>query len=223
MFQLFFYERLIKNCCHRGPGGTFFGLACVSGVAIFALPIATQLVSNYFDIKDGGDGRRMGRSGSGNSNSTVVDYMMSSAMGEINGNTYIYSNTNSNNSYSTSNYNSTGDDRYSGDYSSDYRSSDYSSSYPSSDFYHSNAQFNALNNAKNMNLTEKFDVYATFNTLVPPSQYSAWVLYFVIVGCLAMYRASATSAFTTLGIVVNGSVERELRGKSVSLFVNQSI
>ena len=39
-----------------------------------------------------------------------------------------------------------------------------------------------------------------------------WVLFFTIVVCLTFYRVAATSAFTTLGIVVNDSVDKEMRG-----------
>ena len=39
-------------------------------------------------------------------------------------------------------------------------------------------------------------------------------LYVVVVGVLFVYRAAATSAFTTLGLVVNASVDRDLRGET---------
>jgi MFS family permease len=41
---------------------------------------------------------------------------------------------------------------------------------------------------------------------------SSWLLYFTVVGFMTTYRASATAAFSTLAMVVNASVDRELRG-----------
>ena len=39
-----------------------------------------------------------------------------------------------------------------------------------------------------------------------------WSLHITIVLCLSVYRSQATSAFNTVGILVNGSVDRHMRG-----------
>jgi hypothetical protein len=41
---------------------------------------------------------------------------------------------------------------------------------------------------------------------------SFWTVFFTIVAVLTVYRTLATSAFTTLGIITNASVDKELRG-----------
>jgi glucan phosphoethanolaminetransferase (alkaline phosphatase superfamily) len=44
-----------------------------------------------------------------------------------------------------------------------------------------------------------------------------WVIFITIAVSLTFYRVSATSAFTTLGIVINQSVDKDMRGINTDL------
>ena len=207
IFQLFFYERLIKNCCTSGPGGTFFGLACVSCIGIFALPLITQLISNQFPFA---------RNGNGNGNGNGV--------GSLSG-TY------------------TGNDSASSDLISRFH---FAHTFLNCNDSGGTSLTDSLRryddggaNAANLSVVDRTYHISSSNTATMgcistknssndsssthQSDLAFWCIYGTIVGCLAVYRASATSAFTTLGIVVNDSVDRELRGEATIMLFKERI
>lgn len=82
-----------------------------------------------------------------------------------------------------------------------------------------NGSTNSLINTTNTSSSPRDDgSYNNHFSLFGPS-IAPWVLFFTIVVCLTFYRVAATSAFTTLGIVVNESVDKEMRGKQLLVLV----
>ena len=76
-----------------------------------------------------------------------------------------------------------------------------------------NGSTSSLINTTNTSPSPRDGSNNNHSTLFGPS-ITPWVLFFTIVISLTFYRVAATSAFTTLGIVVNDSVDKEMRGSN---------
>ena len=202
IFQLFFYERLIKSCCSSGPGATFFGLACVSCVAIFVLPIATQLVSSQFQFQLVKNGVEKDHSSIDNiSNINFSKSYYTASYNHIDHNDYYYHLNNRNIDLLNNSINQSART-----YSTNLIITSINSNSNNNNNYNNN-----INNKSSNSYNSDNDII--INNSKYQNELALWCLYATIVGFLAIYRASATSAFTTLGIVVNDSVDREMRGE----------
>jgi hypothetical protein len=188
LFQFFLYETVINNCCVKTAAGTFFGLIVVSSVAIFIFPIATSLVSS--------------------SGPSIGD-----DSGKINAESWQRSVTNANSGASGtatgcgSNYESYSQDPY--------------DMYIRQLFHRESSINSSISNHMDMtNTSTSTSTMDGSNTVHSPlfgPVVTPWVIFITIAVSLTFYRVSATSAFTTLGIVINQSVDKDMRGINTDL------
>ena len=174
-------------------------------MGIFALPLLTQIISNQFHLARNGIGNGIG-SGSGNGSGSFSSTYTGNNSASTDTVSHVYfahrflncndgSGTSATNSIHGHDCNKKSDTVLR-------NLSVLDRTYHISSSSTSTKSYTSTKNSSNDSIyTSQSDI-------------AFWCLYCVIVGCLAVYRASATSAFTTLGIVVNDSVDRELRGKA---------
>lgn len=183
LFQFFLYETVINNCCVKTAAGTFFGLIVVSSVAIFIFPIATSLVSSSGPSISDDSGKMNAESWQ---RSVIHANNSASASGTVTG--------------SGSNYESYSQDPY--------------DMYIRQLFHRESSINSSISNHINMTNTSTSTMDGS-NTVHSPlfgPVVTPWVIFITIAVSLTFYRVSATSAFTTLGIVVNESVDKDMRG-----------
>ena len=192
IFQFLLYETVINNCCVKSAAGTFFGLIVVSSVAIFILPIATSLVSS---------------SGSG---LAISDDSLKKALIDSGGRRSGFHTNHSVDYHELYSHNPPYDI-----YIRHLLHPVSASASASASAINGNGSSSSLINTTNTSPSPSDGSNNNHSSLFGPS-ITPWVLFFTIVVCLTFYRVAATSAFTTLGIVVNDSVDKEMRGKLVS-------
>ena len=188
----------MKNCCVRGPGSTYFALVGVSSLSIFLLPIVSHIIEpsgKYLHFPNTSNSTATGTGAVAASYSTSSRSIGSAGYSTYShyvGNTFSYSHNHNNN-------HDTDRGRHEYGHSSFNYHENHSSHLPSI--------FSLENNI--LGGTQTVD---SMNYHVQPSPHSSWALFFAVTLALVFYRVLATSAFTTLGIIVNDSVDKDVRG-----------
>ena len=186
----------MKNCCVRGPGSTYFALVGVSSLSIFLLPIVSHIIEpsgKYLHFPNTSNSTATGTGAVAASYSTSSRSIGSAGYSTYShyvGNTFSYSH----------NYN----------HDTDRGRHEYGHSAFNHHEYHSSilpSIFSLENNI--LGGTQTVD---SMNYHVQPSPHSSWALFLAVTVALVFYRVLATSAFTTLGIIVNDSVDKDVRG-----------
>ena len=205
----------MHRCCTTGPAGTFFGFIATSSVAVFILPIAAQIVSDpaYFSTVMAGSqsnssAAHLHEMSAGINNLSVFnDHRTESTFAGINVSNILHFFTYHPYAHIT--------DSLSRNFNSGYIGNNYTSIgiSNSNNFVNSSSysvdiiQSNINSNAQTVN--------------DPSSHTSFWPVFSTIVVSLILYRVTATSAFSTLGIIANDSVDKELRGEVYTLHITQ--
>jgi hypothetical protein len=190
----------MKNCCVKGPGVTFFILVGLSSLSIFLLPVVSNLVEPsgkylHFPPPNTGTGMNNGTGGgTGSGDAVGVSYDRTSNNIGFNTNTDTVGNT-----YNPYDNTVTGRHRY-GHSAFNYHVKDLSNLYLTD------------NLQNNMNILGGSQTKDSMNYHIQPSPHSSWALFIAVAVSLVFYRVLATSAFTTLGIIVNDSVDKDVRG-----------
>jgi hypothetical protein len=190
----------MKNCCVKGPGVTFFILVGLSSLSIFLLPVVSNLVEPsgkylHFPPPNTGTGMNTGTGGgTGSGDAVGVSYDRTSNNIGLNTDTDTVGKT-----YNPYDNTVTGRHRY-GHSAFHYHVKD-----PSNLHLTDNLQ-------NNMNILGGSQTEDSMNYHIQPSPHSSWALFIAVAVSLVFYRVLATSAFTTLGIIVNDSVDKDVRG-----------
>jgi hypothetical protein len=202
VFQFIIYEPLMKNCCVKGPGVTFFVLVGLSSLSIFLLPIVSHLIEpsgKYLHFPPPDPGTNTGtNTGTGSGSAVGVSYDRFNR--DICYDIYSDNMSNTFNNY----HNSVKD---TGRYGHGYGYSAFN--------YHENNLSNLFSTyslQNNINILGGSQTVNSMNYHIQPSPHSSWALFIAVAVSLVFYRVLATSAFTTLGIIVNDSVDKDVRG-----------
>jgi hypothetical protein len=174
-----------------GAGSTFFRMTFIAGIAVFILPIVTHFAQIY-SVQNINKTSLNSDVYKGDFNITDVNHSGTY------GSTYSFLSVFSNSIY-TKSFQNTENDGFlylNGIKNQEYNNHLYTNQMANNTIYYQNGTDTGANNI----------------STVHASNSSFWTVFISIVAVLTVYRTFATSAFTTLGIITNASVDKELRG-----------
>ena len=205
LFQFFIYETLIKSCCQSGVATTYFRLVIVSSIAVSLLYdmahlsesfISKELILPNFNTIIGGNGN-----GGSAYNTSRREFMNDTESNTSSMMTTIIKRT----------------DMSVQSFLRRKSESNISSS-PSQDInlFGHNFHVVAISNSSLHDTNHNSNNISIINNMINPNIKAntnrSWIVYLTIVVILALHRIGTVAAFTSIGMVVNDSVDQQQRG-----------